>query len=186
MIVVFTQISIFGLLTIAIERFYAISQPFSYTNHCTGKLSLIVIAVSWMAAIIVGMVPLFGWNLGDKGLEKCSFTEVISYQYMVYFNFFACVLAPLLAMFVIYCYIFRVVRKQLRQIDSLQVSNESGGKSKVSKLKKDINAAKWFAVVILLFAGCWLPIHIMNTVTLLAGIYYIKDLLSYQGYHTTN
>ena len=182
MIVVLTQISIFGLLAIAIERFYAIKSPFSYTNNCNGKLSSIVIVISWIAAILVGIVPLFGWNNGDKGSVKCSFVEVISYEYMVYFNFFVCVLVPLILIFLIYCYIYHVVRKQLRQIESLQVGDsniESVGRSKMSQLKKDINAAKWFAIVIFLFALCWLPIHIMNSITFFTGKVHIPTLTTF-------
>ena len=181
-IVVLTQISIFGLLAIAIERFYAIKSPFSYTNNCNGKLSLIVIVISWIAAILVGIVPLFGWNNGDMGSKLCSFVEVISFQYMVYFNFFVCVLVPLIFIFLIYCYIYHVVRKQLRQIDSLQVGDStvmSANKSKMSQLKKDINAAKWFAIVIFLFALCWLPIHIMNSITFFTGNVHIPTLTAF-------
>ena len=184
MIVVLTQISIFGLLAIAIERFYAIKSPFSYNNNCNGKLSFIVIVISWIAAIFVGIVPLFGWNNGDKGSKPCSFVEVISFEYMVYFNFFVCVLVPLLLIFLIYCYIYHVVRKQLRQIDSLQVGETTEvttatNKSKMSQLKKDINAAKWFAIVIFLFALCWLPIHIMNSITLFAGKVHVPTLTAF-------
>jgi adenosine receptor A2b len=35
--------------------------------------------------------------------------------------------------------------------------------------KKEIRAAKWFAIVLALFAFCWLPLHVMNLVTLLTG-----------------
>ncbi len=180
MIVVLTQISIFGLLAIAIERFYAIKSPFSYNDKCNGKLAFAIICVSWFAAILVGLVPLFGWNNGDSGLRECSFVDVISFEYMVYFNFFVCVLVPLILIFLIYCYIYHVVRKQLRQIDSLQVGDAAvAQKSKMHQLKKDINAAKWFAVVIFLFAVCWLPLHIMNTVTLLAGKVHLPTLTAF-------
>ena len=188
MIVVLTQISIFGLLAIAIERFYAIRSPFSYNNNCNGKLALVVISVSWVAAILVGLVPLFGWNNGNSGSVICSFVDVISYEYMVYFNFFVCVLGPLVLIFLIYCYIYKVVRNQLRQIDSLQIRDTSdssnaaantGVKSKLSQLKKDINAAKWFAIVIFVFALCWLPLHIMNTITLLAGKVHVPTLTAF-------
>nr|CAJ38814.1 putative adenosine receptor [Platynereis dumerilii] len=169
LIVLLTQISIFGLMVLAIERFVAIKNPFSYHQHCNGKVVTAVVASYWIAGIIVGLVPMFGWNLGPGGVE-CAFVEVIDMKYMVYFNFFGFVLVPLILMLVIYIYIYRVVIKQMRQIASLQVhdSNTSSGFNKHS-LKKEIKAAKWFAVVILLFAVSWIPIHIMNAVTLFAG-----------------
>lgn len=46
----------------------------------------------------------------------CIFTCVVDMSYMVYFNFFCCLLVPLVAMFVIYGHIFLTVRRQLRRI----------------------------------------------------------------------
>ena len=167
MIVVLTQISIFGLLTIAIERFIAIKEPFKYKEFCTGKTAAICISVTWCFAILVGMVPLFGWNLGPTTEKKCSFTEVISLEYMVYFNFLGFVLVPLIAMFAIYVYIFHVVQKQRRQISTMQVVDAlQANVPATQSLKRETKAAKWFAIVILVFTLCWLPIHIMNAISL--------------------
>ena len=46
----------------------------------------------------------------------CIFTCVVDMSYMVYFNFFCCLLVPLVAMFIIYGHIFLTVRRQLRRI----------------------------------------------------------------------
>lgn len=46
----------------------------------------------------------------------CIFTCVVDMSYMVYFNFFCCLLVPLVAMFFIYGHIFLTVRHQLRRI----------------------------------------------------------------------
>ena len=99
MLVVLTQISIFGLLIIAIERLVAIMEPFKYKEFCTGRIAVICMCVAWCFATLIGIVPLFGWNLGPMATERCSFTEVISLQYMVFFNFLGFVLVPLIAMF---------------------------------------------------------------------------------------
>lgn len=46
----------------------------------------------------------------------CIFTCVVDMSYMVYFNFFCCLLLPLVAMFIIYGHIFLTVRRQLKRI----------------------------------------------------------------------
>jgi len=48
--------------------------------------------------------------------SPCSFVAVIDMSYMVYFNFFVCVLTPLVAMFAIYGYIYTVVRRHIARI----------------------------------------------------------------------
>ena len=63
-IIVLTQISIFGLLVIAVERYYAIRYPFDYCRYCTTRLAVVVIVLCWFAGLVVGLVPMFGWNRG--------------------------------------------------------------------------------------------------------------------------
>lgn len=89
-------------------------------------------------------------------------------DYMIYFNFFGCVLVPLLVMLVIYAHIFMAARRQLRLI-ALKVSHTpapreltSSSSSSRSTLQKEVHAAKSLAIIVGLFALCWLPLHIIN------------------------
>lgn len=97
-----------------------------------------------------------------SGLMKCLFEEVVVMEYMVYFNFFACVLIPLLLMLAIYLCIFMAARHQLKLIE---LKAFHGEKSR-STLQKEIQAAKSLAIIVGLFAVCWLPLHIINCFTL--------------------
>ena len=47
------QVSIFSLLTVAIERFLAITFPFWYHKHVTINLALTVAAFNWILGITV-------------------------------------------------------------------------------------------------------------------------------------
>ena len=168
-IVILTQISIFGLLAVAVERFIAIKFPFIYHSNCTGTVAAAVIAFTWLSAILVSLIPMFGWHQPVTTLARCAFLSVIDMNFMVYFNFFGFVLAPLLIMFVLYCFIFQVVFKQLRQINSLQVAVEMVTMTRKQIFMKEIRAVKWFCVVIVFFAVCWLPIHVLNAILVITG-----------------
>ncbi len=89
---------------------------------------------------------------------------------MVYFNFFGCVLTPLLAMLAIYARIFMAARRQLRQMEQklvhLQEYAHREGSSSRSTLQREVHAAKSLAIIVGLFAICWLPLHIINCFTL--------------------
>ncbi|CAH1791582.1 unnamed protein product, partial [Owenia fusiformis] len=172
LVVILTQSSIFSLLSIATERFIAIKEPYRYQRHCGGNFTAWVIICTWLAAIFIGLLPMFGWNLGpnlDGG--KCHFMKVIDMQYMVYFNFFACVLAPLVVMLGMYMYIFIIIHKQTKKIASLQVGDGSPQVSDVRNKRviflKERRAAKSLVILVVLFAICWLPLHIVNTIKLL-------------------
>jgi len=71
-IIVLTQISIFGLLVIAVERYYAIRYPYDYCRYCTPRLAVVVIVISWLAGICVGLIPMFGWN---RGVSTASYLD---------------------------------------------------------------------------------------------------------------
>lgn len=124
-----------------------------------------------MVAIIVGLMPMLGWNNLDKlqqtngtvGVDlviTCEFENVISMEYMVYFNFFGWVLPPLILMLLIYTEIFFIIHKQLnKQV----ITNQT---DPTRYYGKELKLAKSLALVLLLFAVSWLPLHILNCITL--------------------
>lgn len=105
-----------------------------------------------------------GWNKHEdlKNLSVsddivCEFTTVIRMDYMVYFNFFGWVVAPLSIMIALYCEIFRLIRRQLNR----RAAATSDGER---YYQKELKLAKSLALVVFLFAVCWLPLHILNCV----------------------
>ncbi|XP_053341688.1 adenosine receptor A2b [Clarias gariepinus] len=214
-VLVLTQSSIFSLLAVAIDRYLAVKIPLRYKELVTGNRARRIIAILWILSFIIGLIPFVGWNKKasacspnktqslqnsstDKGVPaeanqscelKCLFESVVDMSYMVYFNFFGCVLLPLLIMLVIYVKIFTVARKQLRQIKLGSVMGN--GESRQHQhhrgfLQREIRAAKSLSIIVGLFALCWLPVHVLNCLTLfvLTGkkpeyIMYVAIILSH-------
>ncbi|KAM9735019.1 adenosine A2a receptor b isoform 1-T1 [Menidia menidia] len=180
-VLVLTQSSIFSLLAIAVDRYIAINNPLRYNSLVTGQRAKGIIALCWVLSVSIGLTPMFGWNTGwnstittsgnnscPEGMTQCLFEKVVTLDYMIYFNFFGCVLVPLLVMLVIYAHIFMAARRQLRRM-SLKVSHTPGSgrratssSSTRSILQKEVHAAKSLAIIVGLFAFCWLPLHIIN------------------------
>ncbi|KAM9045185.1 adenosine receptor A2b isoform 2-T2 [Megaptera novaeangliae] len=145
-----------------------------YKSLVTGARARRVIAVLWVLAFGIGLTPFLGWNSKDSAtnctepwdgttnasccLVKCLFENVVPMSYMVYFNFFGCVLPPLLIMLVIYVKIFLVACRQLRCMELMDHSR--------TVLQREIHAAKSLAVIVGIFALCWLPVHAINCATL--------------------
>ncbi|KAJ7997093.1 hypothetical protein DPEC_G00225340 [Dallia pectoralis] len=101
----------------------------------------------------------------------CYFEKVVDMHYMVYFNFFGCVLPPLIIMLGIYVKIFTVARKQMHQIELKCSVSNNGDSNHHGLLQREIRAAKSLSIIVGLFAFCWLPVHILNCMTL----FYTKD-----------
>ena len=126
--------------------------------------------------------PLIGRE-GERAFLKscqlaCMFESVVDMHYMVYFNFFGCVLPPLLIMLGIYAKIFTVARKQLRQIELKCVGNGDSSHHH-SLLQREFRAAKSLSIIVGLFALCWLPVHILNCLTLFYGDLYKSPVVMY-------
>nr|XP_056720991.1 adenosine receptor A2b [Euleptes europaea] len=173
-VLVLTQSSIFSLLAVAVDRYMAIRIPLRYKSLVTGKRARALISILWVLSFSIGLMPLMGWNDWEKAtrnctaptnrtegggcLVQCLFENVVTMSYMVYFNFFGCVLLPLLIMVGIYIKIFMVACRQLRQMELMSKCRTT--------LQKEVSAAKSLAIIVGLFALCWLPLHILNCVTL--------------------
>ncbi|XDV49059.1 hypothetical protein PO909_018383 [Leuciscus waleckii] len=181
-VLVLTQSSILALLAIAIDRYLR--------RVVTPKRARIAVFMCWTVAFIIGFTPMLGWNnlhslqrnngsLSPDLIITCQFENVISMDYMVYFNFFGWVLPPLLFMLIIYSEIFYMIHKQLNK----KVSSHSEPNKYYDK---ELKLAKSLALVLFLFAVSWLPLHIMNCITLFCPKYekpmfliYIAILLSH-------
>ena len=161
-IVCFTCVSVFNLVAIAIERFVAIKFPIFYRQNFQLKVSLVMMTLAWIFGITAGFVPMMGWHKKPEVLpgDKCGFLDVITYEYMIYMNFFAFILAPLCIIFLVYFYIFYILFKKSRQT----AANASSDKDK-EKMAVEARAARRISVVALVFAGCWLPLHILNCIS---------------------
>ncbi|CAF98510.1 unnamed protein product, partial [Tetraodon nigroviridis] len=188
-VLVLTQSSIFSLLAIAIDRYLAVKIHLRYKELMTGKTAREIIAILWILSFVIGLIPFFGWNQKHESCKNnmssgdntttgelrgggdllqscklsCLFESVVKMEYMVYFNFFICVLPPLFIMLGIYLKIFTVARKQIIQIEQKSVGN---GDNHQGLLQKEIRAAKSLSIIVGLFAICWLPVHILNCLTL--------------------
>ncbi|XP_010738876.2 adenosine receptor A1b [Larimichthys crocea] len=170
-VLVLTQSSILALLAIAIDRYLRVKIPTRYKQVVTTRRAGLAVVVCWMVAFIVGLTPMLGWNnlkrLQQNGsissdlIITCQFENVISMDYMVYFNFFGWVLPPLVLMLVIYAEIFYMIHKQLNN-KKFTTSHADPNKY----YDKELNLAKSLALVLFLFAISWLPLHIINCITL--------------------
>ncbi|KAI4476551.1 hypothetical protein M0802_014857 [Mischocyttarus mexicanus] len=110
-LVVLCTISIFCLVAVSVDRYWAILHPMGYSRTVRTKTAIGIICVCWITGTLVGFLPLLGWNAGKKSDEKCIFTQVMDYDYLV-FLYFATIIFPALLIVAFYALIYRVVIKQ--------------------------------------------------------------------------
>ncbi|XP_041944757.1 adenosine receptor A1-like [Alosa sapidissima] len=164
--IVVTQASIHSLLAIAVDRCLRVYIPHRYKTMMTQKLSWTIVGVCWVSAGILGSVPVFGWNRHDT-LEQmeasnsttitCTFLAVIPMSFMINFNFFACVLPPMLLMMLLYFYI-------LIKMQHLKGSGASSSEFR-SYYQKERKLTHSLILILTVFVVCWLPLHFMNMIS---------------------
>ncbi|NXP27608.1 AA1R protein, partial [Scytalopus superciliaris] len=160
-----------------------------YKSVVTPRRAAVAIAACWLVSLLVGLTPMLGWNNLSEArrtrqlngsLITCQFETVISMEYMVYFNFFVWVLPPLLLMLLIYLEVFNLIRKQLNK----KVSSGSGDPHKY--YGKELKIAKSLALVLVLFALSWLPLHVLNCITLFCPSCRTPPILTYVAIFLTH
>ncbi|XP_063072333.1 adenosine receptor A1-like [Engraulis encrasicolus] len=185
--IVITQASVHSLLAIAVDRFLRVYIPHRYKAVVTQKLIWIMVGICWFSSGVLGFIPMFGWYRQDTLAEMaasnsttitCTFLAVIPMDYMVKFNFFICLLPPLVLMVVLYLYIFLKIHQQLR-------GTGASGSDSHNYYQKERQLAHSLLLVLALFGVGWLPLHLMNATALYCPqlkvpheVFYVGILLS--------
>ncbi|XP_047361892.1 adenosine receptor A2b-like isoform X4 [Vespa velutina] len=192
-LVVLCTISIFCLVAVSVDRYWAILHPMGYSRTVRTKTAIGIICVCWITGTLVGFLPLFGWNAGKKSDEKCIFTQVMDYDYLV-FLYFATIIFPALLIVAFYALIYRVVVKQLQQIVTMNpgrrtgsISGLAGGTTSATgvtgsglaggggggnhhttgtmqRFKRDVKATQNLSHIVIFFIICWFPLYTINCV----------------------
>ena len=173
-----TFISVFNLVAIALERFIAVRFPIFHRNHFSTKGSkavAVLITMTWLWGVLVGVIPLMGWysppGLGSN--ESCQFTYVISYEYLVYFDFFGFFLVPMTIIYITYASIYFTILHRSKIFSA----NNNANKQVKCRLRREARAARRIFVVIVVFTVCWLPLHILNTLSLYIPFFNLPTLV---------
>ncbi|XP_053988738.1 adenosine receptor A2b-like isoform X2 [Hylaeus anthracinus] len=180
-LIVLCTISIFCLVAVSVDRYWAILHPMGYSRTVRTKTAIGIICVCWVAGTLVGFLPLLGWHAGKKSNEKCIFTEVMDYDYLV-FLYFATIIFPALLIAAFYAHIYRVVVKQ--QIVTMNPGRRSGNQTTGTMLrllgaarKREVKATQNLSRIVAFFIICWFPLYTINCVMAFCPQCKVNDVL---------
>lgn len=126
--VLFSTASILNLCVISLDRYWAITDPFSYPMRMTRARSAFLIACVWIASSTISFPAISFWRAQRKGEMpkfKCTFTEDLGY---LVFSSTISFYLPLLVMVFTYCRIYRaaVIQTRSLKLGTKQVLMSSG------------------------------------------------------------
>ncbi|KAJ6639997.1 Dopamine receptor 2, partial [Pseudolycoriella hygida] len=114
--VLFSTASILNLCVISLDRYWAITDPFSYPMRMTRKMASALICVVWVCSGAISFPAIIWWRAtrhGDMPAYKCIFTEHLGY---LVFSSTISFYVPLIVMVITYCRIYRAAVNQTRSL----------------------------------------------------------------------
>ncbi|XP_012287490.1 tyramine/octopamine receptor [Orussus abietinus] len=107
--------SILNLCAIALDRYWAITDPLNYAQKRTLKRVLATIAGVWVLSGAISSPPLAGWNDWPEELEPGTPCQLTRRKGYVVYSSLGSFFIPLLLMSLVYLEIFLATRRRLRE-----------------------------------------------------------------------
>ncbi|XP_026057041.1 sphingosine 1-phosphate receptor 2-like [Carassius auratus] len=130
--------SVFSLLAIAIERYIAITKVKVYGSNKTCRMFLLI-GACWVMSILLGGLPIFGWNCINNVVDCSSVLPLNSRYYILFVVTVFTVI--LMSIVILYVRIYLIVRTSQREATN----------SPAYALLKTVT------IVLGVFIICWLP-----------------------------
>ncbi|KAK2587126.1 hypothetical protein KPH14_002888 [Odynerus spinipes] len=107
--------SILNLCAIALDRYWAITDPINYAQKRTLKRVLGTIAGVWLLSGAISSPPLAGWNDWPEELEADTPCQLTRRRGYVIYSALGSFFIPLFVMSIVYLKIFLAMRRRLRE-----------------------------------------------------------------------
>ena len=156
--VISTQVSIYIVLFMSIERYVAITYPYK-TSRLNARVAMVILALLWIVGISVAVIPLTSYSaFGDfYSINGVCLPIHIHEPFMRGWQYSAAIFLVANALWltiVVYCYASMFV-------DIVRTSRNAH-----RQLLEDMAIAKRFVMIVFTDACCWLPIIVLKILAL--------------------
>ncbi|XP_069968101.1 tyramine/octopamine receptor-like [Bactrocera oleae] len=107
--------SILNLCAIALDRYWAITDPINYAQKRTVGRVLLLIAGVWILSLVISSPPLVGWNDWPDEFTSATSCELTSNRGYVIYSSLGSFFIPLAVMTIVYIEIYIATRRRLRE-----------------------------------------------------------------------
>lgn len=107
--------SILNLCAIALDRYWAITDPINYAQKRTVERVLLLIFGVWVLSLVISSPPLIGWNDWPNYFNQNTPCQLTSNQGYVIYSSLGSFFIPLIIMTIVYIEIFVATRRRLRE-----------------------------------------------------------------------
>lgn len=107
--------SILNLCAIALDRYWAITDPINYAQKRTLERVLLLITGVWVLSLIISSPPLVGWNDWPEDFNRDTPCQLTSNQGYVIYSSLGSFFIPLAIMTIVYLEIYLATKRRLRE-----------------------------------------------------------------------
>lgn len=153
--------SILNLCAIALDRYWAITDPINYAQKRTVGRVLLLISGVWLLSLLISSPPLIGWNDWPDEFTSATPCELTMQRGYVIYSSLGSFFIPLIIMTIVYIEIFVATRRRLRErakanklntiaiktteLEAINASNAATGGSSTSSKARALSSlcASW-------------------------------------------
>ncbi|XP_006013827.1 trace amine-associated receptor 13c-like [Latimeria chalumnae] len=179
-------VSIFLLVFIAVNNYYAVCDPLRYPNKITIQVAWIFITIAWLAPGFYTFGTIYNAATDERSEPSCIGQCYLYFNKILTLMDFLTFFIPCLIMVGIYAKIFLVARRQVRKIKNMENMFRTKEEQSVKASRnREHKAMKTLALVMGIFLFCWLPyrtdmiIEEFSDITVPVNVF---DAVSWLGY----
>nr|7DHI_R Chain R, Beta-2 adrenergic receptor [Homo sapiens]7DHR_R Chain R, Beta-2 adrenergic receptor [Homo sapiens] len=182
--------SIWTLVVIAVDRYFAITSPFKYQSLLTKNKARVIILMVWIVSGLTSFLPIqMHWYrathqeaINCYAEETCC--DFFTNQAYAIASSIVSFYVPLVIMVFVYSRVFQEAKRQLQKIDKSEGRFHVQNRSSKFALKEH-KALKTLGIIMGTFTLAWLPFFIVNIVHVIQDNLIRKEvyiLLNWIGY----
>ncbi|XP_030638020.1 trace amine-associated receptor 13c-like [Chanos chanos] len=173
-----TSVSVYNVVLIAVDRYFALSNPFLYSRKISLSVMCTVTLLNWLLSFIYNyfLVDFKGILTNSKqcpGECDVSIGKILNITDLVVVFLF-----PTAAIILLYAKIFVIVKRHAGAIRDLTNHRKpADGKSVCDHVRSESKAAKVFGILVSVFLACLVPYYFCTLVA---------DYISAEQYYLLN
>ncbi|NWW68562.1 DRD5 protein, partial [Ifrita kowaldi] len=168
--------SILHLCLISLERYWAIASPFRCQGMVRPRVAFVAIGAAWLLSLLISFIPVqLRWHKEraqaalNGSAEQGGCDPSLGRTYAISSSLISFYI-PVAVMLGTYGRLFRIARRQLRRVRSLERAAGHGRScpgspretSLKNSLKKETKVLQTLSIIVGVFVCCWLPFFVLN------------------------
>ncbi|XP_035384949.1 trace amine-associated receptor 13c-like [Electrophorus electricus] len=158
-----TSVSIYNVALIAVDRYFALSNPFLYNKTVSVSIMCIVVLCDWSVWLLYNITLQYP-NLKSISMAVCSRSCVyLPNEIWSLVDLLLSFVFPLAIIIILYVQVFFIAKKHATAIRDLNSHTRTQTSKNMSdSMKSERKAAKVLGILVSVFVACLLPCAVYN------------------------